>query len=500
MDEPNTPRADSELQKPLEHFRAKTKRLKVHPLEIAALWLVGAHLVFLPWALGAMRPWGQFTSLALALLGFVFALIPRNYTTEHTGSTAFRLITWPKLLRFPIFWLGLALLVLVTIQALNPAWVFNSNDKGWWMTPLKPIAWLPSGVAVPFERWGPWRMLIIYSSAWLTVCTIWVAFSRRRSVQWLLLTLAVNGMALAVFGIAQRLIGNGKMFWFWTSPNQAFFSSFIYKNHGGAYLNLTLVVTAGLAAWYYVRGLRRMEKSDPAGVFAFFATCIAMSILVSYARGATFGMLIFILLALAAFVRHQWQMPASDRRPAITITLILICGYFAKTGLTALGSNLAWDRVRHAFSGEDSSVESRQIATKAAGEMLGETWKMGTGAGSFRFLFPPYQKRYPTIYSEGGRRTYWEHAHNDILEIPIELGVPGMLLILASFGYWLVSLVRNFFWQNPLSSAIVAGCLLMVGHAWGEFVFQCPAILVTWCALWAIATQWSQMEALNLRS
>ena len=86
----------SELQKPLDHFRAKTKRLKIHPLEILVLWIVATHLVFLPWAIGAMAVWGQFVSLGFAVLGFIFALWPRSYTEEHTGSNTFRLVMWPR--------------------------------------------------------------------------------------------------------------------------------------------------------------------------------------------------------------------------------------------------------------------------------------------------------------------------------------------------------------------------------------------------------------------
>ena len=86
----------SELQKPLEHFRAKTKRLKIHPLESALLWIVGAHLVFLPWAIGAMTLWSQWVSLGFAAIGFVCALWPRSYAEEHTGSTTFRLFMWPR--------------------------------------------------------------------------------------------------------------------------------------------------------------------------------------------------------------------------------------------------------------------------------------------------------------------------------------------------------------------------------------------------------------------
>ena len=86
----------SELQKPLEHFRAKTKRLNIHPLEHALLWIVGAHLVFLPWAIGAMTLWSQWVSLGFAVVGAVVALVPRSYTEEHTGSNTFRLFMWPR--------------------------------------------------------------------------------------------------------------------------------------------------------------------------------------------------------------------------------------------------------------------------------------------------------------------------------------------------------------------------------------------------------------------
>ena len=82
---------------PLDHFRAKTRRLKIHPMEVLLLWVVSVHLVFLPWALGGMRAWGQWTSLGLAVVGFVIALIPRNYDEEHAGAGALRLICWPRL-------------------------------------------------------------------------------------------------------------------------------------------------------------------------------------------------------------------------------------------------------------------------------------------------------------------------------------------------------------------------------------------------------------------
>ncbi|HVS54046.1 MAG TPA: O-antigen ligase family protein [Opitutaceae bacterium] len=486
-------------QKPLEHFRANTKRLKIHPQEVALLWIVCGNLCLLPWAIGGMRPWSQIGSFVLALAGFVVALVPRNYSEDQTGSNRFRLVMWPKLFRFPLFWLGLALLGYVTIQGLNPAWEYRSDGKVWWMRKTQYIEWLPSGVDVPFSRWGPWRMLLIYASVWLVVCSMWVGFTRRRTLQFFFLAIAGNGLLLAVFGLVQRLVSNGKMFWFWDSPSGSFFSSFVYKNHAGSFLDLTLFVSAGLAAWYYLRGLRRLEKSNPSGVLAFFATCIAVAILVSYARGATLVMLAFLCVCIAVFVIHQLRSGTEHRRPIVAIVLILIFGYFLKTGLEALHSSEAWTKLKQGVTNEDASLESRRIATRASLEMLRDYWRLGAGSGSFEFLFPAYQQHYPEIFMPGGHRLLWEHAHNDLVEIPAELGLPGMLLIFAGAAYLLLLLTRNYFWTNPVSGCIVLGLSLLLGSAWWDFTFQNPAILTLSCALLVAATMWTLLEELSLK-
>lgn len=500
MDVPPSSSNFEALQKPLDQFRAKTKRLNVHPAEQLVLVVVSAHLALLPWMLGTMRPWGQITSFVLSVIGFGLALIPRNYTEDHTGSNRFRLIMWPKLAKFPIFWIGLALLGYIAVQGLNPAWRYETDGVTWWMRAIDHKTWLPTGVDAPFDKWNQWRMLLIYSSVWLTVCTIWVGFTRRRTVQLFLMSLALNGLLVAGFGVAQRLLGNGKMFWFFTSPNPSFFASFIYKNHAGAYLNLSLAVTCGLAAWYYLRGLRRMEKSNPSGLFAFFATCIAVSVLTSYARGATLIMLAFLSVCVVGFAVHQLVVPNENRKPVIVIVLILVFGYFAKTGLDALQSGEAWDRIQQGITRQDASLEAREMATAAAIQMLQERGLKGVGAGSFRFIFPIYQHRNPKLVLLEGRRVFWEHAHNDIVQFPIELGLGGMLLVTAGMGYWLVTLVKSYFWENPLSACLVLGLVLMIAYAWWDFPFQCPAILTTWCVLWTSVTMWTRFEEQNLKA
>ena len=347
---------------------------------------------------------------------------------------------------------------------------------------------------VPFDKGGPWRQLIIYSSAWLTVCTLWVGFTRRRVLQTLLVVLGGNGVLLAGFGVIQNALGNGKIFWTRISPNDFFFASFIYKNHAGAYLLLTLAICAGLGAWYYLRGLRRLEKSNPSGLFAFFALGIAAASFVSYARGATLIMVVFLAGWAAVFVAQQFMLKRTKRALFGTVALLAIFGLFLKTGAETAHSREAWNRLIRGLNSQDQSLEAREWATAAAGAMLSDHWKAGVGAGSFQFLFPVYQHRDPRLVTSGGAPLFWDHAHNDLLEIPIELGLMGFGLLVAMIGYLAVTLVRCAFWRNPLSGSLVFGTLLLVVYARWDFPLQCPAILITGCTLLAASALWVRFE------
>jgi hypothetical protein len=492
----NTPAPRSTL----EQFRSKNPRLKLHPLELAVLWLVSIHLIQISWMLGGMRPLSHWISLGLSVITFVVALIPRHYIEEHTGGPKFRLVMWPKLIRFPIFWLGLALLLLITIQGLNPSWSYRTDGKSWWMEKIPHIGWLPTGVDVPFANWGPWRMLVIYASVLLTVCSVWVGFTRRRPVQIFAIVIAGNGLALTAIGLAQKFTGARKILWFAEpAPAAAIFSTFVYKNHGGAFLFLSLVTTIAVAGWFYLRGIRRLEKSNPSGLFAFFGTCIAVGIVASYARGATLTTITFLLVALGAFFAHQiFGRGDGSPRWAPLIVSAVVFAIFAKTGYEALRLGESWQRIAAGLAsrGHDLSLKNRFIANKASSKMLRDHWPQGVGAGSFSFIFPEYQQRHPEIwqYVWNGKRQYWSHAHNDLLQLPIELGVPGVIIILGALALWAVVLIRHYFWQNPFSLLLAFGALLFVGYSYFDFPFYNPACLLLWCLLWPIAAIWAKLE------
>lgn len=485
----------------LGHFRSDRRRLPVHPMEKAVLTVVTLHLCFLPWALGTMHVWSQMTSLGLSSVGLLLALVPRNYTSDLSGGPAFRLNPWARLRRFPIFWIGLALLCYIALQAANPSWVWERSETQWWLRRVNDIAWLPTSIDSPFERFDIWRQLIIYASAWLTVCTLWIGFTRRRSLQLLLLTLVINGMLLALVGFAQRFTASSKFLFFMEWPvGHTAFASFIYRNHAGAYFALTTLIAISLAIWTFTQGERAGRKSTPAGLLFFCAVFLTTAVFFSLSRGASL-LLMIAWLAIAAWfwIRQRRSAAAGGTHRAVYAAMVLlflgVIGFMVRevdfssiqTRFDSLAKN--YENVNN------ESVQSRIQAHTAADSMLADYWARGIGAGGFRYLYPEYIKKSPEIYAGG--RYFWEHAHSDWREIPIELGAVGSALLLLGSGWWLSVFYRGRTIWHPLVVPVLIGCSQTLAHAWFDFPFQNPAILITWLALIAISARWIELDSSN---
>ena len=480
-----------------DQFRPHSGSPALHVQEKWTLFWVALHLCFLPWALGTMHLWSQCTSLALAVIGFWVAARPRRFTETDDSGKPVQLLARPlqRLWRFPLFWIGLAVLAYIAIQGFNPSSRYKINSSFWWIEPVANVRWLPSGMDVPFAKAGPWRSLIVHASLWLTLCTVWIGMLRRLTFRILFTVLAINGVVLAFVGLAQQLSHATGIFWTVKSQSASFIASFIYRNHAGAYFNLILALTAGLAWWHFARAERRLAKSSPASVLAFCAVILGITTLFSLSRGATITMGAFLLVIGAAFGRALWKQQ-SDRRAHVAILgiLALLVGFIG-VGLYSLNTESVRLRIESMLNDPVASISDRAEAHAAAAEMLVKRPVFGYGAGCFRYGFPEFVSKRPSIYYSGiANRRFWEHAHNDLLEYPVEFGIAGSALFLAGIGWLGWQLLRRRFWNNPLALPVAAGCALTLVHAWGDFVFQNPAILLTWAVLLLAAGRWAELE------
>lgn len=448
-----------------------------------------AHLAFLPWALGGVHAWSQTVSLGLALAGFAVALLPRSASrTERAGPYC----PAQRLLRFPVFWAGLILLAYIAVQALNPSWRFVRNATSWWLVPIAHVPWLPAGVDAPYLRSNPWRALVVMASLWLLLCSMWMGLLRRQSYRWLFGGLVANGVLLALLGFLQQLSGTTRIFWRYAPSNDQFVSSFIYRNHAGAYFNLITALAAGMTLRHYLRARRRMESPFLTVLFGFAAGCLGVMVVFTYSRMAI-ALLFVLALLVCGLLAAGHLRGGRSRRDLLApgLAFMAIIGL----GLISLRSDIVWRRFALLVNDPSATLSNRVLARRAGEDMLRSRWLFGWGAGCFRYGFPLFAQHYPTIYyAPPHNLMYWEHVHDDLLEFPIEYGLIGMLPITASLGCAAAELARRRFWRHSLPLCAVFGCILVLGHAWLDFVFQCPAVLLTWAALLGGAVRLAELE------
>ena len=463
--------------------------------ERALLGVTATHLCFLPWALGTMHPWSQFTSLGLALTGAGIVLLPR--AREQPLNPEPTALEWPgaKLARFPVFWAGLILLTYFLVQAINPAWRFQRNEGSWWLEALAPVTWLPTGVEAPFARSNPWRALMVGAALWLLVCSVWAGFTRRRSYHLLFTLLAGNAVLLAVLGVLQKLSGAKGILWAYVPSNAGFLATFIYPNHASPYFNLMIALTIGLAWRHYQRAHRRIEPVARARLLTLGAVVMGGAVLFSYSRAAIVLLAVYVV-AMGAWLgarRLAGGTASRDHPEFLPLAGALTLGL--GLGLGSLRAEKLYNRFAPLVRTPAAESADRSLARQATVDMFHARWLYGWGAGCFRYGFPLFARNYPGIYGAADQpRLYWEYAHSDWLQFPAEVGVAGLVPTSVILGWGTRELLRRRFWRNPVAGSTALGATLVLAHAWVDFVFQNPAVLFTWSVLFVAIGRWVELD------
>lgn len=398
--------------------------------------------------------------------------------------------------RSPLFWLGAAVLGVIAVQALNPAWRYVSNSQDWWLQPVAHVPWLPRGVDAPFTLSNSGRALVILGSVWLQTLAVWIGLRRRRSFHLLFSILVANAALLVVLEILQALTGASGIFWDYTPSSGSFVASFIYRNHAGAYFNLMVALAASLGWWHFRQAQKTHAKSSPAALLAFIAAGIALVVVLSASRMSIANLVAFLGLTVLLIVVRRLRKNRQGFLRADLIVLWLALAGIGGVVVLCVEVDKVRERILHLVEDPRASSRDRALVAQASIEMLRESWPAGWGAGCFRHGFPLYAAHHPEIYrSRPETQLYWEYTHNDFLQFAIELGLYGMcpllLLILAA----LVRLGRARFWRSVVSNSLVLAVVLLGLHSTVDFVLQNPAILHTAGFLLIGALRWVELDA-----
>jgi O-antigen ligase len=118
------------------------------------------------------------------------------------------------------------------------------------------------------------------------------------------------------------------------------------------------------------------------------------------------------------------------------------------------------------------------LALISEGGWQGRAW-IGYGAGSYRWISPPYQAQQKELQRDGKLYIRVIHAHNDWLEMLADWGVLGLLPVLAGLLWLGRLLIRAFHGGHPETVPLALALLLMMAHASVDLLFWFTPLMFT---------------------
>jgi hypothetical protein len=420
---------------------------------------------------GSSRPSFGNLVVQLTALGLLTALLVRRRIGWPTGTA------------------GIGLLLLLAAAALPLLYSVPVPPSVWAGLPGRALAlrsYALSGIALPWHGIGLRDGVgLVTALHLLAPIVMFLAVLRLTAVQrWALLygCFAVTLIAIVV-GFVQVPGGATHVLHFYDiSSIDGALGFFPNRNHMATLMLCTLpLAAAGALVWFRMRG-------DQARVLAVAAAVVfGLAIVALVATSARAGLVLAlpVLIGCALLARITRGRSSRGLRPVLIWSAIALAAVMVVAGLayTSLGSRLA-TRVQTQGIVDTDRIEFARLTLSAIPHYL----PFGSGPQTFR---PIYTMVEPV---DEMRPFYINHTHDDYLEVLLEYGVPGALLMTAAL-FWLGwTSLRAWADVEAVDRAIRCAATIGIGAVLLHSTFDYPVRTTT------IAVLLAMLSALTLAS
>lgn len=287
----------------------------------------------------------------------------------------------------------------------------------------------------------PYQSLLAFSK--LFSLLLWYAIVRSAvntlaKLNFFLWGIFLTGFFYAAYGLAQYYDFVSHSYW---SLPYAVASRFVNSGHFAVFLIFPLMIGISFLI---------SSKNGPAKLISFFFLLTITWALVLTRSRAGWGLL------LIGPIIFFWKIFRSGSiRPAnlgffLLPTLFAAAFFLYQTGALQLILERIGDMQRNKFF---SLVHRLELWKAALAAIEVRPW--GWGLGTFIWVFPPFK-----IQSD---RFLVDYAHNEFLQIGVDLGIPGVLLLAAFLFFYLKKILR-FKDYTSLSFAATFVCLALASQ------------------------------------
>lgn len=311
--------------------------------------------------------------------------------------------------------------------------------------------WLPLSLA-PYQTLGAAYALLPP----IAVVATLLAFGAARE-HWIAVAIVAGALASVLLGAVQVGSG-GRALWAYlydiTNPGAVGF--FANRNHMASLLLAAIPFAAALFASRQPQAASGRTRIGMLAIGVGGFVLVLAGLLLNDSLAA-------LALAVPVIGLSALLFPAGWRLRRLLLplgALALAVAVLVLAGSTA-GSDL----------GGDAQVGRREM-WDATARLIADSFPLGTGLGTFPQVYALAED--PAAIA----RAYVNHAHNDYLEIILETGLPGLLLLLLFLGWWGWQAIRV--WRSPSSSqfakAAVIASAAILAHSAVDYPLRTAAI------------------------
>ena len=262
----------------------------------------------------------------------------------------------------------------------------------------------------------------------ILVCALRIrAMEEGGGLRWVIVSIAALSCML---GVLQVLTGRDGGLYFYDVTNWGQPVGFMANvNHQACFLLMAMPFLAATAARLEVR--YGMGDSD-FGLVLLISLMAALLVLGVMVAGSMAGYLMLAPTLVVSVLVFRRRAPG----PIGLLGLVLGSGIVAGLGFLVASSPVLVGLGMTQMDLEDRGPLGRPSTFERTGQAIEDTFPVGSGFGSFERFFPRYEDP-DTIPA-----AFVNHAHNDYLEVVLELGAPGLVLIVAALAWILWRTVR----------------------------------------------------------
>lgn len=353
------------------------------------------------------------------------------------------------------------------------------------LVPLPPSLWraLPGREAFidplisPPDLWRPWSLVpgatvnALFSLA-VPVAVLVLVTSIKEEQKSLIPVALLAVIALALLVGLLQFTGAGIVNPFVNGTRGAVDGMIANRNHFALLLAIGLVIAP---VWGVGFGSSsRVRAPITLGL-------VPLLVLTILATGSRAGIALGVIALVLGFVLARRGVKTALRRyprwtlPAIGIGIVVLIAVFVLASVAA-DRAVSLNRLTELDPSDD--IRRRGLPTVLA--IIRAYFPFGTGMGSFDPIFrmhEPFALLNPT---------YFNHAHNDFLEVVFTAGLPGLMLLAAAIGWWVWRSVVAWRGAAPIPKLGSAILLLILLASIVDYPARTPIVMAiaTIAAIW----------------